>query len=87
MKVLLFTISFEGGAGGAAYRLHQGLRKFGIPASVLVQSKIDGEDVVFAPQTRLAEIINKLRPRIDSFPLRLYPQREFIREWPSSILM
>lgn len=77
-KVLILSISFEGGAGGAAYRLHQGLRRIGVSSQVLVRARSDDDQTVIAmPQTGLAGELNRLRPKLDRLPLKLYPRKEF----------
>ena len=85
MKVLLLSISLEGGAGGATYRLLKGLQCIGVDTRVFVQTKSDSdESVITAPQTSLGKSINKLIPKLDKLPLLFYPKREnssFYPQW------
>lgn len=74
--LLLSTSDTEGGAARAAYRLHQGLQSLGVSSQMLVQTKHSDDGTVFAPQTKLAKGIAKLRPTLDSLPLQLYPKRD-----------
>lgn len=79
MKPLLLTISFEGGAGGAAYRLHRGLKDIGVDSRVLIQSRPnDDEKVIPVSRSTLGISFNQLRPKLDELPLRLYPNRGFL---------
>ncbi|NIO17462.1 MAG: glycosyltransferase [Deltaproteobacteria bacterium] len=75
MKVLSLSSSDnEGGASIAAYRLHKGLRELGIDASMLVGTKnTDDPSVNFAFKSPKGS--GKRRRRIDSLPLRMYPNR------------
>lgn len=77
MKPLLLSTSLEGGAGGAALRLHQGLRRIGVSSQVLVRKKItEDETEIFAVPKRLLREFDRLRPKFDRLPLRLYPHRQ-----------
>lgn len=76
MKTLILSTSDRGGAGRAAYRLHQGLRGTGIESQMLVQAK-DGDDVtVIEPNNKLRKEAVTLNPRLDRIPLKLYQQRD-----------
>ena len=84
MKVLHLVISLEGGAGGSAYKLHQGLREAGASSLMLVQNKsISDESVMVIPKAGLARKLNRLRPKFDRLPLKLYPNRRgfFSVQW------
>jgi glycosyltransferase involved in cell wall biosynthesis len=65
---------FFGGAGAAiaAYRLHQGLRTIGVDSTMLVQTKVKYDDSVIAVRGPFDAILN----RLDTLPLRLYPDHE-----------
>lgn len=77
MKVLLLSTSdTEGGAARATCRLHQGLRRSGVTAQILVQSNLSEDLTVVAPQSKIGKGIAKLRPTLDSLPLQLYPNRD-----------
>jgi glycosyltransferase involved in cell wall biosynthesis len=90
MKILLLSHSENGGAGRAAYRLHQGMHKIGINSQMLVQNKSGDDKAVLAPKTRLAESIARMRVAIDAIPLKFYPQRHktaFSPQWlPDQII-
>jgi glycosyltransferase involved in cell wall biosynthesis len=91
MKPLLLSTYLEGGAGGAAYRLHQGLRQIGVPSHVLMQRIIvprTYDDSVIAPETKPAAELARLRPTLDRLPLSLYSGQRgmFSPNWlPDSI--
>jgi glycosyltransferase involved in cell wall biosynthesis len=75
MKVLLLnTTDLRGGAARAAYRLHQGLQSIDVNSQMLVQEKLGDDPTVFSPQTSLSRSLKSLRPRLNRFPLKLYPQ-------------
>ena len=75
MKVVLFSNDdLKWGAGRAAYRLHQGLRKLEVDSHLLVQTKLSEDETVIAPTTAIAKTLAKVRPTLNSFPLKLYPQ-------------
>lgn len=95
MKVLLLSTSLEGGAGGAAYRLHRGLQGLGLASQILIQSEqVNDEAVLSAPNTKLVRLVRGLgrltaNAKIDQLPLKLYPNRNsssFSLQWmPDSI--
>jgi glycosyltransferase involved in cell wall biosynthesis len=75
MKVLLLnTTDLRGGAARAAYRLHQGLQSIDVNSQMLVQEKLGDDPTVFSTQTSLTRRLTSLRPRLNRFPLKLYPQ-------------
>lgn len=79
MKILLLnTNDISGGAAIAAYRLLKGLQQNGIEAQMLVQSKKSNDYSVIGPQTKWQKIFGKLRPTLDSIPIRFYKQRKKI---------
>lgn len=77
MKVLHISKSNSGGAGRAAYRLHEGLEKIGVNSQMLVQNKFGDDRWVLSPETKLKKAMAKLEilNRLDTFPLKFYPQR------------
>lgn len=76
MKVLLLSYSLEGGAGGAAYRLHQGLLRAGIASNVTVQRKLYDDETVFeVSKSGIGRLFNKVRPKLDKLPLLCYPKK------------
>jgi len=76
MKIIIVNTSdINGGAARAAYRLHQSLLKQGVESQMLVQSKTSDDYGVLAPETKLKKILSKLRPTLDSLPVRQYKNR------------
>lgn len=79
MKILLLnTYDISGGAAIAAYRLLKGLQQNGVQAQMLVQSKKSDDYSVTGPQIKWKKAFGKLRPIIDSVPVRFYKQRKKI---------
>lgn len=77
MKVCLVSQSNgKGGASVAACRLHQGLRQYGVNATMLVEDKQRDDAAVLSPESKIAKGWAKLAPTLDALPLLLYPQRE-----------
>ena len=75
MKVLLLSNDdLKWGAGRAAYRLHQGLRKLEVDSHLFVQTKLSEDETVIAPTTAIAKTLAKVRPTLNSLPLKFYPQ-------------
>ncbi len=72
--VLLSNDDLKWGAGKAAYRLHQGLQKFQIESHFLVQTKLSEDETVIAPTTPIKKALAKIRPTLDTLPLKFYPQ-------------
>lgn len=95
MKALLLSISLDGGAGGAPYRLHQSLKGNGTTSQILVDTKnVDDESVIAVPKSRMVKLATELARltrigHLDRLPLRLYPKRDhkiFSLQWvPDSI--
>lgn len=76
MKILIVNTSdIEGGAARAAYRLHKALLTEGVDSQMLVQSKSSDDFTVLGPQTKFQKAMGKLRPTLDSIPVRRYPER------------
>ncbi|WP_373032451.1 glycosyltransferase family 4 protein [Sulfurovum sp.] len=77
MKVLIVNTSdVQGGAARAAYRLHKSLLVQNIDSKMLVQSKSsDDFTVETTSSTKMQKGLNKLRPMIDSIPVRFYKER------------
>ncbi|WP_009633335.1 glycosyltransferase family 4 protein [Synechocystis sp. PCC 7509] len=76
MKTLILSTSDIGGAGRAAYRLHQGLRGKGIESQMLVQDKFGDDTTVIEPSNKVNKGIAKLKPTLDKIPLQFYQQRD-----------
>jgi len=73
MKVLFAnTRDIIGGAAIAAYRLHKGMQENGYDSSMLVDIKSSTDDSVFSTRTKLDQIKQKIRSKIDYLPQRLY---------------
>ena len=87
VRILVVSTSLEGGAGGAATRLWQGLTRRGLDCRAVVDREpAEGDGVVRYPRSRLDRF---LRGRLDRLPLRSYPDREptlFSAPWlPSGV--
>ena len=81
LSVLILSTSLKGGAGGSAYKLHQGLQRRGIDSRVLVKFKYDDDDSVIrvrdAPAARWMCRIGRVgRQDLEGLPLRLYTRRD-----------
>ena len=83
------TFDQEGGAGRAAWRIHQGLQRLGIESRMLVQTRTSGDASVYERDTRLARALAVFRPYLDMLPLLFYRYRQQTHwsvEWfPSQI--
>ncbi|GHW58297.1 glycosyltransferase [Vibrio cholerae] len=76
MKILIVNTSdIQGGAARAAYRLHKALLAEGVDSQMLVQSKSSDDFTVLGPQSKLQKVMGKVRPSLDSIPIRRYKQR------------
>lgn len=76
MKILIVnTYDIHGGAARAVYRLHKALLEAGMNSQMLVQSKSSDDFTVLGPQTKFQKAMSKLRPTLDSIPVRRYPER------------
>lgn len=76
MKILIVNTSdIQGGAARAAYRLHQALLAEAIDSQMLVQSKSSDDFTVLGPQSKLQKVMGKVRPILDSIPIRRYKLR------------
>jgi glycosyltransferase involved in cell wall biosynthesis len=76
VRPLLVSHNLDGGAGGAAYVLHRGLREAGVDSRILVQFDSRGtEGIQAAPTNRLSWRLAFRRGPIDRLPTRLYPER------------
>lgn len=78
MKVLQVNNSdIAGGAARAAYRLHIGLRKFGIDSSMLTNFKYSDDSSVIAPLTPLEKLKSQLSYSLEYRHLFLKPKSLF----------
>jgi glycosyltransferase involved in cell wall biosynthesis len=86
MKVLIVnTLDIDGGAARAAYRLHKSLLALGVESQMLVQNKSSDDFTVLTETQKLKKYFNKLRPVLDSLPVRLYKNRTKTLFSPSSL--
>jgi len=77
MKVCLLSNSDgQGGAFIAAHRLHKGLHRISVAATMLVNDKTTDDYTVLSPASKLMKGWTKLIPAVDHLPLSLYSQRE-----------
>jgi glycosyltransferase involved in cell wall biosynthesis len=76
MKILIVNTSdINGGAARAAYRLHQSLIMKNIDSQMLVMDKSSDDFTVLGPTSKLESIINKLKPTLDSIPIKFYKNK------------
>lgn len=76
MKILIVNTSdIDGGAARAAYRLHKALLDSGIDSQMLVQNKTSDDYTVLSENKKVNKYLNKLRPILDSLPVRFYKNR------------
>jgi len=76
MKILIVNTSdLEGGAARASYRLHKSLLAIHVDSKMLVQNKSSDDFTVIAETSKLQKGFNKLRPTIDSLPIRFFKER------------
>jgi glycosyltransferase involved in cell wall biosynthesis len=76
MKILIVNLSdIDGGAARAAYRLHKSLLSLHVDSEMLVQDKSSDDFTVIAEISKLRNGFNKLRPTIDSIPIRFFKER------------
>ena len=86
MKVLIINTSdLIGGAARASYRLHQALLSEGIDSQILVQNKISDDYHVIGAESKGEKVMYKIRPFLDSIPLKFYKKRT--QSWFSSSLL
>ncbi|KAB7892670.1 glycosyltransferase family 4 protein [Poseidonibacter ostreae] len=76
MKILIVNTSdIEGGAARAAYRLHNALLAQDVDSQMLVMSKSSDDYTVTGPSTKIQKAFGKLRPTLDSLPVRFYKEK------------
>lgn len=87
LKVLSVCTSLNGGAGRAAYRIHRGVRDFGVDSRMLLKTgQSNDRNVVFldelAPHNPFYKtfdwICNKVKNKIQHFRWNRYPERDNI---------
>ncbi|HSH72708.1 MAG TPA: glycosyltransferase family 4 protein [Methylophilaceae bacterium] len=74
--VLLNTYDIQGGAAIATYRLHKGLRKYGVKSKLLVQYKRSDDFTVVGTQGRVERILSYFRPYLDALVNRVYRNKK-----------
>jgi hypothetical protein len=73
MKILIVnTLDIQGGAARVAYRLHKSLLAQKIDSQMLAQSKSSDDFTIIGPETKIQKAFAKLRPTLDSLPVRKY---------------
>jgi glycosyltransferase involved in cell wall biosynthesis len=76
MQILIVnTFDIHGGAARAAYRLHRALLNAEVKSQMLVQSKMTDDYTVIGPRSKIERAICKVRPILDSMPVRFYKRR------------
>jgi glycosyltransferase involved in cell wall biosynthesis len=76
MKILIVnTFDINGGAARAAYRLHQSLLAKKIDSQMLVINKSSDDFTVLGPISKIEKVINKLKPTLDSIPVKFYKDK------------
>ncbi len=76
MKVLIVnTFDIQGGAARAAYRLHKAFLGQDVDSQMLVQDKVSDDFTVITGDTKLQRYFAKLRPILDTIPVRFYKNR------------
>ena len=77
MKVLHLSYSdLDGGAARGAYQQHQSLVELGVDSRMVVLTKLSSDDRVMGPTEQAQEMVfNAVRPLVDRFPLKAYPQK------------
>ncbi|MBN2781673.1 MAG: glycosyltransferase family 4 protein [Campylobacterales bacterium] len=88
MKILLVNTSdIQGGAARAAYRLHKALLSSVVDSQMLVMNKSsDDFTVQTMANTKIQKGLNKLRPTLDSIPVRFYKNKTKTLFSPSWLL-
>jgi glycosyltransferase involved in cell wall biosynthesis len=77
MKALLLSHSDgRGGAFAAAYRLHCGFRQIGLESRFMVSEKTREDRSVVGPQTKIKRGLARIRPYLDSLPVKFYSKRQ-----------
>jgi len=88
MKILIVnTLDIHGGAARAANRLHQALLAKNINSKILVQTKSSDDFTVLSPESKVDNIINRLKTRVDALPVLFYKNKSktlFSPSWAPS---
>lgn len=77
-RILHLANSDGGGAGRAAYRLHQGLQILKVQSQMLVQFKGSSDRFVYSETKSIGKAVSKLKisEHLDGLPLKWYPRRD-----------
>jgi len=65
----------KGGAARAAKRLQKGLKSIGVKSEMLVLKKDSNDPDIIGPKGRVNKALSLIRPSIDKYPLKNYPDR------------
>jgi glycosyltransferase involved in cell wall biosynthesis len=71
-RPLLLNAKDTGGAANATRRIHEGLREIGVDSRMLVDRKSTRDPTIHGRRSRPGKAIARLRPIVDSLPLKLY---------------
>ena len=86
MRILIVNTSdIQGGAARAAYRLHKALLVREVDSHMVVQSKSSDDYTVHGPSTNYYKVMAKVRPILDSIPVRRYHKRTKTSFSPSCV--
>lgn len=76
VKILIVNTSdINGGAARAAYRLHQSLLMKNIDSQMLVMNKSSDDFTVLNTTSKAQKVINKLKPILDTAPVKFYKNK------------
>ncbi len=79
-----------GGAGLAAWRLHEGLVSIGVDSKVVVRVRRSGSERALERDTRLGKLSSRVQTTLDKAPLKVFRQRQkvpFSLDWcPTGIV-
>ena len=76
MDILFVSVEdINGGAARAAYRIYKSLQNSGIKCKMLVQNKTSDDFTVIGPETIFRKAFGRIRPLLDSIPVKKYKNR------------
>jgi len=76
MKIVMVSASdIEGGAARAAYRQHRAFINENLDSLMLVQNKSIDDNSVLGPNSAAERYYLKIRPKLDTIPVRFYKNR------------
>lgn len=88
-KVLhLSTVDRAGGAARAAYRLHEGLREYGVESKMLVQRKVTEDKDIIVDSGISKKLFHRLRKKLDKVPIYRYEKDDgvFSPNWVPDLM-